>query len=166
MAAEARERDLGFLFIGDGPVKGEVLEAARASGVEDRTVFTGMVPLAQIPELLALLDVAVISSSNLHGSPMKLMEFMAMNRPVVAPDLSPIREVVEDGHTGRLFRFGDMDDMRRLVVELLEDREAAQEMGRRAREFVLTHLTWTEHARTVLETLGREKILSTIGESH
>lgn len=152
-AALAQERNLGFLFIGDGPVRPEVEQAARAAGIEDRVTFTGMVPHALVPEHLALVDVAVIPSSNEHCSPMKLMEFMAMGLPVVAPDLPNIREVLEDGQTGRLFQPGDMDDMRQRLVELLDDREAARAMGRRARSYVLDNLTWAVHARKVLETL-------------
>ncbi len=155
MAKMACEEDLGFLFIGDGPVRSAVLETARAAGVQERVVFTGMVPHALIPEYLALLDIAVIPCSNMHGSPMKLMEFMAMGLPVVAPDLPPIREVLENGRTGRLFRPGDMDDMRRHLMELLADREAAQAMGHRARDHVLAHLTWAGHTRTILEALNK-----------
>jgi glycosyltransferase involved in cell wall biosynthesis len=150
----ARERDLGFLFIGDGPVRPEVMQAARAAGVEDRVRFTGMLPHARVPKHLALLDVAVIPSLNEHCSPMKLMEFMAMGLPVVAPDLPNIREVLEDGRTGRLFRAGDMDDLRRRLAEVLGDQKAARAMGLRAREYVLANLTWSGHVRKVLDALA------------
>lgn len=150
----ARERDLGFLFVGDGPVRPEVMEVARASGVEDRVSFTGMLPHARVPEHLALLDVAVIPTLNEHCSPMKLMEFMAMGLPVVAPDLPNIREVLEDGRTGRLFRPGNMNDLRRSLAEVLDDREASRAMGRRARETILAGLTWSGHARKIFEALA------------
>ncbi len=150
----AREKDLGFLFIGDGPVRPEVLKAAREKGLEGRVTFTGMLPHSMVPEHLALLDVAVIPSCTEHCSPMKLMEFMAMGLPVVAPDLPNICEVLEDGRTGRLFRPGDMDDMCCRLTEVLADREAARAMGRRARDHVHADLTWTSHARKVLEALA------------
>ena len=153
-AGLARERDLGFLFVGDGPVRPEVMEAARAAGVEDRVTFTGMVPHARVPEHLALLDVAVIPALNEHCSPMKLMEFMAMGLPVVAPDLPNIREVLEDGRTGRLFRPEDMDDLRRTLADVLGDRDASRAMGRRARAFILADLTWSGHARRVLDAIA------------
>jgi glycosyltransferase involved in cell wall biosynthesis len=154
LADLALEEDLGFLFIGDGPVKPDVIEAGRSSGVGDRVTFTGMVPHDLVPVHLSLLDIAVVPSSNEHCSPMKLIEFMAMGLPVVAPDLPNIREVLEDGRTGLLFRAGDMDDMRRRLAEVLSDREAARAMGGRARDHVLAHLTWDGHARSVLEALA------------
>ncbi len=153
-ACMAREKDLGFLFIGDGPVRPDVMEAARVAGVEDRVIFTGMLPHAAVPEHLSILDVAVIPRSNEHCSPMKLMEFMAAGLPVVAPDLANIREVLQDGRTGLLFRPGDMDDLRRRLAEVLDDRGSAYAMGRRARDYVLANLTWKGHARKVLEALA------------
>lgn len=154
MAPLARERNLAFLFIGDGPVRAEVQEAAKAAGIEGRVHFTGMIPHALVPAHLAALDMAVIPFSNIHGSPMKLMEFMAMGLPVVAPDLPPIREVLVDGRTGSIFPRDDMTAMRDRLDALLKDREAAREMGRRARDHVLAQLTWTGHARHALAALA------------
>jgi glycosyltransferase involved in cell wall biosynthesis len=155
MADLAKRLDAAFLFIGDGPVRADVMAAARAAGVEDRVRFTGMVPHALIPSHLALLDIAVIPFSNVHGSPMKLMEFMAMGLPVIAPDLPPIREVLEDKRTGRMFRTDDMDDMRRVLTEMLENPEDSLALGRNARDHVLANLTWDAHARQCIDELKR-----------
>jgi glycosyltransferase involved in cell wall biosynthesis len=159
-AALARERDLGFLFVGDGPARQEVQEVARVGGVADRVYFTGMVPHALVPDYLSLLDVAVIPSVAPHASPMKLMEFMAMELPVVAPDLPNIIGVLEDGQSGRTFRHGDMADLLDRLLGLLDNPDAARELGRRARAHVLTHLTWAGHVRVILETLSRLRPLS------
>ena len=143
-----------LLFIGDGPVREEVLDAARAAGVLEHVIFTGMMPHALVPEHLALLDIAVIPFSNAHGSPMKLMEFMVMGLPVIAPDLAPIREVVEDHRTGRIFRRDDMDDMRRVLTEMLAEPEDMQRIGRNAKDYVLANLTWRAHAQKCIHALG------------
>ena len=149
--------DLGFLFIGDGPARTEVIQTARAAGIENRVTFTGMVPHSTVPDYLALLDVAVIPACNDHCSPMKLMEFMALGLPVVAPDLPNIREVLQDRRTGRLFRPDDMDDLRACLAEVLADRPASRAMGQRARDHVLANLTWSGHARKVIDALARRR---------
>jgi glycosyltransferase involved in cell wall biosynthesis len=153
MGPLARERELAFLFIGDGPVRPEVEAMAGRQGIGDRVRFTGMLPYSEVPSCLRRLDIAVIPFSNYHGSPMKLMEFMALGLPVVAPDLPPIREVLKDGITGALFAVGDMDGMRRQLERLLDNRDEAAAMGARARRHVLEHLTWAGHARTVLDAV-------------
>jgi glycosyltransferase involved in cell wall biosynthesis len=153
MAPLAKELDVSFLFIGDGPVRAEVLESAGRLGVEDRVRFTGMIPLGEVADHLELLDVGVIPFSNVHGSPMKLMEFMAMGLPAVAPDLPPIREVVEDGVTARVFPFGNMEAMASCLRQLLEDPSLRREIGGRAKERVSRELTWRGHAESVLRHL-------------
>ena len=66
--------------------------------------FTGEVPHHHIPQYIAAMDIGVIPDFNTYGSPMKLFEYMAMGRAVVAPDVGPIQEVVSNGETGVLFK--------------------------------------------------------------
>jgi glycosyltransferase involved in cell wall biosynthesis len=146
--------DLFLLFIGDGPVREETMASARRAGIGDRVVFTGMLPHDEVPDCLELLDIAVIPYSNLHGSPMKLMEFMAMGLPAVAPDLPPVREVLRDGETGCIFPDGDMPAMADRLRKLLENRDRGRALGAAAREYVRRHLTWRIHARSTLAALG------------
>jgi glycosyltransferase involved in cell wall biosynthesis len=154
MAQLARERDLGFLFIGDGPVRSDVMSAARRHRIEERVLFTGIVPHAAVQDYLAVMDIAVIPFSNMHSSPMKLAEFMAAGLPIVAPSLPPIREVLVDRVTGHLFEHGNLEDMRRRLVEVLDDMPRALQMGQRAREHAFQNLTWGHNAQIVLKRFG------------
>lgn len=150
----AAGRDLRFFFVGDGPARDGVMAAAGRLGIADRVGFTGMRPIDAVPDLLAALDIAVVPSAAAHASPMKLIEYMAMGLPIVAPDLPSIRAAIEDGKTGKLFPAGDMEAMGRAVLSLLDDPAAAKDLGRRARERVFAELTWDRHAAKVLELLG------------
>jgi glycosyltransferase involved in cell wall biosynthesis len=85
---------------------------------------------------------------------MKLMEFIAMGLPVIAPDLPPIREVLDDRRTGRIFRNGDMNDMLNVLLEMLADPGACRTMGQAARAHVLSNLTWDAHARHCIGALS------------
>ncbi|CAD5375218.1 putative Glycosyltransferase WbuB [Rubrivivax sp. A210] len=149
-----RRRDLYVLFIGDGPTRQETLDVARQHGIADRVRFTGMVSLAAVPDHLELLDIAIIPFSNIHGSPMKLMEFMAMRLPVLAPALPPILEVLVDGETGFIFPRDDMAAMVATLERVLDDGAALARVGRNAQEHVVRHLTWDAHAERVLRHLG------------
>ena len=149
-----RRNDLFVLFIGDGPTRQETLAVAQQHGLADRVRFTGMVAHAAVPDHLELLDVAVIPYSNIHGSPMKLMEFMAMQLPVIAPALPPILEVLQDGETGFVFAYDDMAAMVRALERCLADPALMQRVGRNAQAHVAAHLTWDAHARVVLQRLN------------
>jgi glycosyltransferase involved in cell wall biosynthesis len=153
LADVAAERDLHFLFIGDGPARGAVLARARAAGIADRVTFTGMVSIGQVPGYLAALDMAVIPSAAPHASPMKLIEYMAAGLPVVAPDLPAVRAVAREG-LAEVFPPGDFGRMRLAVLRILENREDASAMGRGAREHALSNLTWTGHAEAILRHVG------------
>lgn len=154
MGPSAAALDLRFLFIGDGPARQGVEAAARALGIADRVHFTGMLPIDAVPECLAALDMAVIPKAAAHASPMKLIEYMALGLPIVAPDMPSIREALVDGTRGRIFPEGDMARMKDAVLELLRDRDLAASLGRRARERVFAELTWNRHAEKVLSAVG------------
>lgn len=164
MGPSAADRDLRFLFVGDGPARAGVMARAQALGVADRVHFTGMLPIDEVPAYLALIDIAVIPKAASHASPMKLIEYMAMGLPIVAPDLASVRAALidgvdgtaasGDGRLGRIFPAGDMARMGEAVEDLLRDREAAAAMGRRARTYVFSSLTWDRHAHEVLDFLG------------
>jgi glycosyltransferase involved in cell wall biosynthesis len=150
----AREFDLHFLFVGDGPARKAISAQARALGVEDRVHFTGMLPISAVPDYLSVLDIAVIPKAAPHASPMKLIEYMAIGLPIVAPDLPSIRAALRDASRGKIFPAGDMARMKQAVLDFVRDPKAAADAGRRAREYVLGHLTWDCHARKVLAALS------------
>jgi glycosyltransferase involved in cell wall biosynthesis len=154
MGPLAAERDLRFLFVGDGPARAGVMARAESLGMADRVHFTGMLPIDDVPACLAVFDIAVIPKAAAHASPMKLIEYMAMGHPIVAPDLPSIKAALMDGSMGRLFPSGDMPLMRNAILDLLRDRESAAAMGRAAREHVFSHLTWDRHAAQVMGKLG------------
>ena len=154
-AAPTIERlDLSVLFIGDGPVREETLLAAKQHGIADRVRFTGMVHHTTVPDYLNLLDVAVIPFNNLHCSPMKLMEFMAMGLPVLAPALPSVLAVMESGKTGFVFPCEDMPAMLSDMTRCLEHPALMEEVGRSAQAFAANYLTWDVHARAILEHMN------------
>jgi glycosyltransferase involved in cell wall biosynthesis len=139
-----------LLLIGDGPDREGVAELAQKLGVGERVQFVGKVPHAAIPAHLAALDIAVIPHSNTYGSPMKLFEYMAAGRTVLAPWLPPIVSVIGRDDGGKLFPPLDKEGLRAALEELLADEARRKEMGRRAREKVLEGYVWRRHAETIL----------------
>lgn len=153
LGPQVQARNLRFLFIGDGPARDEVMAVAQRLGIAERVHITGMQPIDSVPDLLSALDIAVVPNAAVHASPMKLIEYMAMGLPIVAPDLPSIRAAVGEG-MGRIFPAGDMEAMKACIEDLLADPSAARELGRRAREHVFDELTWDHHVLKVLAILG------------
>ncbi len=152
LGGAAKEKDISFLFIGDGPVREEVLAKARKLGIEGLVRFTGMIPIIEVPDYLSALDMAIIPSAAQHASPMKLMEYMGMGLPLVAPDLPSIRAAADDT-MALFFPAGDMEAMEKGIYALLENHPLALELGRRARQHIFADLTWTRHVEKILMKL-------------
>ena len=144
---------LRFTLIGDGPERAaaEALAAPRAASFR----FTGAVPYAQVPALLAEADLGVapfntaphpaLRAAGFFWSPLKIYEYMAAGLPVVTANLPPLGAVIRDGVEGALFPEGDVHALAAAIACVLAEPAAAHAMGVRARERVVAHYSWQHH---------------------
>jgi glycosyltransferase involved in cell wall biosynthesis len=137
-----------FLLVGDGPEAGGV--RAALSGLGARVVWTGAVPHARVPGLTAAFDIGVLPQALFYGSPLKVIEWMAAGRSIVAPAYPALLDIIEDGTHGLLFKPGDVDDFTRAVVRLVDDAELRDRIGRAAADRARSTLSWTDNARRVI----------------
>ena len=91
---------LVLLLVGDGPQRAEIERRVNSLGLKDHVFFTGYVSHKKINAMIQLMDICIIPHSNDYRSPIKLFEYMAMAKPVVAPRLEPIETVITDGVDG------------------------------------------------------------------
>jgi len=154
---EALERlpDARLLVVGDGPARPALEAAAARAGVRDRLLITGRIPHGEMPAHVAAMDAAVVAHDRTGvASPMKLLEYMAMAKPVVAPRLDNIRDVVDDGRNGLLFSPGDAADLVRVLSNLQQDRALATQLGRTARATITTMRNWPAMAARVVQLVA------------
>lgn len=142
-----------LLIIGEGPLRPALEAQARAAGVQLR--FAGSLPHASVPAVLRAMDACVVPHSNDYRSPIKLFEYMAQERPALAPRTEPIASVVEDGKEALLFTPLDRESFRSSLFKLLDDRELRQSLGRNARRLIEERHTWLHNTRRVLECLDK-----------
>jgi glycosyltransferase involved in cell wall biosynthesis len=154
-----------LLLVGEGPLKKQLLDQARSLGVSDRVVFTGAVPRDQIYSHIAAFDIAVIPFSNAFRSPIKLFEYMAQGRTVVAPATDPIRMVLRDGENGLLFEAQGADALEAALRRAIDQPGLRERCGRSAREQVLAMHTWTHNAQEIMRRLERPPAVATQGRS-
>lgn len=139
--------DLALLIVGDGEVLPELRALAASLGTSGAIVFTGQVPHEEAPVYVALMDIAVMPHSNWYGSPVKVFEYGALGKTIVAPDLAPLRDVIVSGEHGLLMEDGKLYES---IQELLIDPERAQSMGRSFQAKVQEEHTWKRMAQRVL----------------
>jgi glycosyltransferase involved in cell wall biosynthesis len=122
---------LRVLIAGDGPDRPALEAVVRELGLQDRVLLPGA--RADVPDLLAALDVAILSS-DFEGIPLALLEFMDAAKPIVATRVGGIPELIEDGVHGVLVEPRDEPALARAIVDLLRDPRRGRELGIRARE--------------------------------
>lgn len=132
----AREPQVRFLLVGDGPEEARLRALARELGVEDAIVFTGRVDHAEIERYYDLIDVLVYPRESKRltelVTPLKPLEAMARRKLIVASDVGGHREMVFPGENGLLFRAGDQDSLAETCLEMLnrsKDWDAFREQG-------------------------------------
>jgi len=93
----------------------------------------------------------LIVPSNQDNQPNTVLESLACGTPVVAFDVGGIPEMVQDGVTGCLVPFGEVEEMSRTIHALLADDESREKMRFQCREFVIKKFTREKQVRQYLE---------------
>jgi len=137
--ALSRLPDVHGLIIGGFPGEQDLARAralARDLGLGDRVRFTGQVEPSRVASLVAEATMVVLptvaTASARYTSPLKLFEYLAAGKPVIASDLPPIREIVRHGDNGLLFTAGDPDALAAAIRRLLDDQALAASLSRSA----------------------------------
>ena len=145
-------RHARLLLVGDGPSRGELEAQAARLGVADRMTITGSVERVAIPDLLRSMDVCVQPAATPWASPLKLFEYMAAGRAIVAPDQPNLREVLEHQRDALLFAPDDRAAMAAAVVRLAREPGLRRELGLAARARVeQVPYTWDANAARVAQ---------------
>lgn len=117
--------------------------------------LTGRVPHGDVPRYVAAMDVALIADAGFYQSPLKLLEYMAAGRAIVAPRHEAIEEVASHRRHALLFAPGDGADAAACVRQLLADAELRRDLGTAARARVAGELTWRHNAARVVAACSR-----------
>ena len=145
--------DIYCVVIGRGNARDHLMQQAREMGLDDHVWFAGY----QIGEALCrLLSTADIFLAPDPANPysdqstmIKIMEYMYLERPTVAFDLTEHR--VSAGEAALYARNNDAHEFAQLIAQLMDDPAMREEMGRIGRQRVETHLAWHHQARKLIE---------------
>jgi glycosyltransferase involved in cell wall biosynthesis len=152
--AEIGARRGHLLLIGEGPAMVELRRIAGALAIGEHVTFAGPVAREEVPAHIAAFDIAVQPHATEYASPMKLFEYMAMERCVLAPDQPNIREVVEDRVSAALFEPRSVDRLAARLLDLLEHPDRRQVLARGALENLKRRgFTWRCNAKRALEAV-------------
>lgn len=127
-----------LLVVGDGPERVPLQERVSAHPrVSQQVVFTGAVKADDVPAWVNSMDIAVApypKLENFYFSPLKLFEYMAAGRAIIASDAGQVADYVEHGVTGWLSPAGDRTALADAIRRLKGNPNMRKRLGERARE--------------------------------
>ena len=141
---------LDLVVVGDGPVLPALQRQAAELGIANRVRFTGLRQHDAIPGLVAGFDIALQPRVVTYASPLKLFEYMAAGKAIVAPDQPNIRETLTDGATALLFDTQEPQAMWQAICRLAVDPALRARLGAAARaEITRRDYTWRGNAERI-----------------
>jgi glycosyltransferase involved in cell wall biosynthesis len=128
-----------FALLGDGPLRPNAEALVRELGIEQFVTFFSA--QRDIASYLSCYDIACLCADSSEGCSNVILESMALGKPVVSTDGGGNSEVVEHANTGLLVPMQDPEAFADAVLTCLRQPDWARDMGRRARETVLTRFS-------------------------
>lgn len=152
--------DISLVVVGDGLMRQAWETQAWRLGISANVAFVGWVPWQEAPRYISGFDAGYSGQNKsqvgeMYHSPLKLYEYMAMAKPVVASAFEDARTAIKDGETGFLFEAGDKTDLRRALARAYQSHSRLPEMGLKAREEVVAHHSWTARVRGLISEVER-----------
>ncbi len=126
------------LIAGDGPERTSIAALIRNLNLQDQVRLLGHLSRQELDTCYATADLVVLTSRS-EGIPLVLMEAMVRGKPVLAPAITGIPELVLDGKNGFLYRPGSVEDFAAQVELIHHSRSALGPLCRAARQHVFQH---------------------------
>jgi len=153
-------KDIRFLFVGEGNRRAELEGMAKGLGLDDRIIFTGF--RSDIDELMGIFDIFIFTSL-MEGVPQVLVQAAAAGRPIVSFEVEGAKEIIKEGINGFIVPPRDIDGLAEKVTYLLSNSEKAKEMGRHGKGIIGNNwdvAVMQERIRTIYDKLSEIHLAS------
>ena len=152
IAREGDKHNLHLLVVGDGPARREIEQMADNLGVSDRVTVTGIIGRDEVGGYVSAFDIALIPGVTEYASPLKLFEYLALGRAIVAPDMPNIREILTDGENAVLFDPADTGAFASAILRISNDPQLRHRISANARSTIAAQgLTWDRNAERIVD---------------
>jgi glycosyltransferase involved in cell wall biosynthesis len=151
-------KNVKFLIVGDGILRNKIETEVNQSGMSHYFVITGMVEHSKIPLYINIADICVLFKRKLASgfSPLKLYEYMACGKPILATRVEGLEFIEKEG-IGRLIEPDNPGKIMETLCEMIKDREDSVNMGLRGLRLAVEKFSWESKVieiERILEALG------------
>lgn len=158
--------DVKLLIVGEGTDKYNLIKMVENLGIKEDVIFTGFVDQDDVPKFIHCADYCLSPIQPLEiykvSCPIKLHEYMAMGKPVIAnKEIYEQRRIIEDSNGGLLVEFDEIS-FADAMIKLLKDPEMAQKMGKNAYNWLTNNRSYEIIAlnsiKKISEMLNKNKL--------
>lgn len=157
LVREKNRHDIQFMLIGSGPMFEKLQVLSETLGITEFVEFTGRIPNDELLERLSTCDVCVNPDRknpyNDRSTMNKIMEYMALGKPIVQFDLLEGRRSAESASV--YAKGNDPIDFGDKIIELLADPDRRKEMGEEGQRRMQETLEWRHQAPKLLEAYNK-----------
>ena len=159
-----RKSQVKVIVVGDGEAREELEAQVRRLGLSDRIQFKGKVVPAVAREMLEQCALVCIPRRPFKVCeivpPIKMVEAMALAKPVIVPDLPVFRDELGADPAGWFFKAGDTKSLADVIESALLDQKQLAIYGAKARDYAVTHRSWHTHVAGVAAAMWMRESLT------
>jgi len=151
-----RHSDTVLMLVGDGLEYKTIKKLSKELGIEGKILMPGKQPFTSIPSFLVNFDICIVSANSkegFHYSPLKLREYLAMGKPVIAPYAGNLPVLFKEDVDMVFYDPDNQEDLERKMNFLLEDIDLKKSISENARKHFETEGTWVFELKKVCRML-------------
>lgn len=145
-----KHQTLRLLIVGDGKHLSKYQDWVKVNGLNEFCTFTGKVPRNEVFTYIDLMDICLNPKHSWYGSPVKIFEYGAMGKAIIAPDSQNIRDVLTHMQNAVLISEGE-ESLTQALLLLIEDKGLRHQLGQDAKRLILSQFTWRNNAIRMIE---------------
>ena len=156
---ENNDGNIRLLIVGDGPIRSGIEEEVDKLSLSDKVFITGRISHDSITNYIALFDIAVSSKTTFYASPMKILEYMAMGKAVIASNTQNIKDIIDNNVNGLLFESDNYSKLALGIRKLVFDKALRHKLGQKAYDKIIFERTWEHNALRIVKIIEQKQEL-------
>jgi glycosyltransferase involved in cell wall biosynthesis len=155
----------GLVIIGEGSEKNKLIDEVNTLGLQNQVKFTGFMPREVIPAYISGFDIGYSGQipsgkgylSRMYHSPLKIYEYLAMGKPVLATAFDDAKKILENNEVGYLLEPGSLKSLIQTLEWAFNQREKWKTYGLNARILIEENHSWESRVVKIINLI-EEKI--------
>ncbi len=152
--------DARFVLVGEGEEREALQNLTASLGIKEYVIFTGWVDYERIAAYIKSCDVGITMRKDTLANRLivttALLQYWACGKPVIAPGLSAIEDIVKDGENGFIFDPGSAEDLSKKLILSIKSKDQLSYMGDQGRKLALSRYNTSNIADKMADFIEKE----------